>query len=107
MTKALHEAKVHASWINPDKEYDEAVRRFVGRILDKGSGGPFLADFRPFQGRISHYGLLNSLAQTLLKITSPGAADTYQGTELWDFSLVDPDNRRPVDYGRRRDCLRQ
>jgi (1->4)-alpha-D-glucan 1-alpha-D-glucosylmutase len=107
MTKALHEAKVHTSWINPYREYDEAVLGFVGRILDEGSGGAFLADFRPFQRRISHYGLFNSLSQTLLKITSPGAADTYQGTELWDFSLVDPDNRRPVDYDHRRNCLRQ
>ena len=107
MTKALHEAKVHSSWINPIEEYDRAVLAFVGRILDEKNAGPFLADFRPFQRRISHYGLLNSLSQTLLKIAAPGAADTYQGTELWDFSLVDPDNRRPVDYGRRRELLRQ
>ena len=107
LIKAMHEAKVHTSWINPDQQYEESVLRFVGRILDPDSGRPFLGDFRPFQRRISHYGLLNSLAQTLLKITLPGAADTYQGTELWDFSLVDPDNRRPVDYGRRRELLGQ
>ena len=105
MLKALHEAKVHTSWINPNAEYDAAIQEFVGRILDEGGNRPFLDDFRAFQRRISHYGLLNSLSQTLLKLASPGVPDTYQGTELWDFSLVDPDNRRPVDYERRRRML--
>ena len=105
MLKALHEAKVHTSWINPNAEYDEAIREFVGRILDEGSNAAFLDDFRGFQRRVSHYGLFNSLSQTLLKLASPGVPDTYQGTELWDFSLVDPDNRRPVDYERRRRML--
>jgi (1->4)-alpha-D-glucan 1-alpha-D-glucosylmutase len=104
--KALHEAKVHTSWVNPNAEYDEAVRQFVARILDEGASRPFLDDFREFQSWVSHYGLFNSLAQTLLKITAPGVADTFQGTEVWDFSLVDPDNRRPVDYGRREALLR-
>ena len=106
MLKALHEAKVHTSWINPNAEYDAAIQEFVGRILDEGGNRPFLDDFRAFQRRISQYGLLNSLSQTLLKLASPGVPDTYQGTELWDFSLVDPDNRRPVDYDRRRRMLR-
>jgi (1->4)-alpha-D-glucan 1-alpha-D-glucosylmutase len=106
MHKALHEAKVHTSWINPDEEYDDAIQEFVGRILDEKGNAPFLQDLRAFQKRISHFGLFNSVAQTLLKITSPGVPDTYQGTELWDFSLVDPDNRRPVDYERRRQLLR-
>ena len=101
MLKALHEAKVHSSWINPNAEYDEAVSTFVGRILDEQANRAFLDDFRAFQRRVSAYGLYNSLAQTLLKFTMPGVPDTYQGTELWDFSLVDPDNRRPVDYERR------
>ncbi len=105
MQKALHEAKVHSSWLNPDPDYDNAVQDFVGRILDPRQAGPFLKDFRAFQKRISHYGMFNSLSQTLLKITAPGVPDTYQGTELWDFSLVDPDNRRPVDYERRRRLL--
>jgi (1->4)-alpha-D-glucan 1-alpha-D-glucosylmutase len=105
MEKALHEAKVHTSWINPNPEYDAAVREFVGRILNEEIGRPFLEDFRPFRRRVSHYGLYNALAQTLLKIACPGVPDTYQGTELWDFSLVDPDNRRPVDYERRRRML--
>jgi (1->4)-alpha-D-glucan 1-alpha-D-glucosylmutase len=105
MLKALHEAKVHTSWINPNAEYDNAIQEFVGRILDEAENRPFLDDFRAFQRQISRYGLLNSLSQTLLKLASPGAPDTYQGTELWDFSLVDPDNRRPVDYDRRRRML--
>jgi (1->4)-alpha-D-glucan 1-alpha-D-glucosylmutase len=102
MTKALHEAKVHSSWINPNTAYDNGVRQFVARVLDEQSSAAFLDDFRPFQRRISHFGLLNSLAQTVLKLAAPGVTDVYQGTEVWDFSLVDPDNRRPVDYERRR-----
>src|SRR5207302_5606337 len=94
------------SWINPNEAYDDAVRQFVARILDEKQSGLFLSDLRGFQRRVSHFGLLNSLAQTLLKIALPGVPDTYQGTEVWDFSLVDPDNRRPVDYARRREMLR-
>ena len=105
MLKAVHEAKVHTSWINPNKAYDDGVQEFVARVLDEGRSQPFLDDFREFQRRISHYGLFNGLAQTLLRIAAPGVPDTYQGTELWDFSLVDPDNRRPVDYGRREEML--
>jgi (1->4)-alpha-D-glucan 1-alpha-D-glucosylmutase len=107
MQKALHEAKVHSSWLNPDPAYDDAMQQFVARILDPEQAGLFLKDFRAFQQRISHYGMFNALAQTLLKITAPGVPDTYQGTELWDFSLVDPDNRRPVDYERRRRLLEE
>jgi (1->4)-alpha-D-glucan 1-alpha-D-glucosylmutase len=105
MLKVLHEAKVHTSWINPNPEYDKAVVEFVGHILDEAANRAFLDDFRAFQGRVSHYGLFNSLSQTLLKLAAPGVSDTYQGTEVWDFSLVDPDNRRPVDYERRRRML--
>jgi (1->4)-alpha-D-glucan 1-alpha-D-glucosylmutase len=105
MLKAIHEAKVHTSWINPDKAYDDAVLEFTARVLDESRARPFLEDFKEFQRIINHYGLLNGLSQTLLRLTVPGAPDTYQGTELWDFSLVDPDNRRPVDYGRRREML--
>jgi (1->4)-alpha-D-glucan 1-alpha-D-glucosylmutase len=107
VVKALHEAKVHTSWINPDAEYDQAAQDFVARILDEKVNAAFLNDFRPFQRRLSHYGLLNSLAQTVLKVAAPGVPDTYQGAELWDFSLVDPDNRRPVDYERRRRLLQE
>src|SRR5262249_51385840 len=72
MLKVLHEAKVHTSWINPNADYDDAIKQFVGRILDEGISRPFLDDFRAFQRRVSHYGLFNSLSQTLLKLTSPG-----------------------------------
>jgi (1->4)-alpha-D-glucan 1-alpha-D-glucosylmutase len=105
MEKALHEAKVRTSWVNPNADYDAAVRAFVDRILDPQTGAAFPDDFRPFQARVARYGAVNTLAQTLLKFTAPGVADTYQGTELPDFSLVDPDNRQPVDYPRRRDLL--
>jgi (1->4)-alpha-D-glucan 1-alpha-D-glucosylmutase len=98
MEKALKEAKLHTSWINPNEAYDQAVGQFVRDILSPDSDNRFLADFRRFQGRIAQAGMWNSLSQTLLKITSPGVPDFYQGTELWDFSLVDPDNRRAVDF---------
>jgi (1->4)-alpha-D-glucan 1-alpha-D-glucosylmutase len=77
------------------------VQEFVGRVLDPQRAGEFLADLREFAGRVAGFGAYNSLAQSLLRCTAPGVPDTYQGTELWDLSLVDPDNRRPVDYDRR------
>jgi (1->4)-alpha-D-glucan 1-alpha-D-glucosylmutase len=107
MEKATHEAKVHTSWVNPNPAYDEAVRRFVARTLDDKLSPRFLKDFRAFQQRISYFALFNSLSHTLLKIAAPGVPDFYQGTELWDFSLVDPDNRRPVDYELRRQWLHE
>src|SRR5919197_3717353 len=106
MLKVLREAKVHTSWINPNPAYEEAVQQYITRVLDPQTQEAFLEDFRVFQRRLSHYGLFNSLAQTRLKITAPGVPDTYQGAELWDWSLVDPDNRRAVDYKRRYDMLR-
>ncbi|WP_447598412.1 malto-oligosyltrehalose synthase [Nitrospira sp. Nam80] len=105
MRKAIYEAKVHTSWINPHQGYDEAVRMFVASVLDRNVNNAFLADFLPFQADIAHYGLYNSLSQLLIKIAAPGIPDFYQGTELWDFSLVDPDNRRPVDYEARMQVL--
>lgn len=105
MQKAIKEAKIHTSWINPNKEYDEAVRTFVAAILDDSKPNPFLEDFKIFQRKIAYYGIYNSLSQTLLKLTSPGIPDIYQGSELWNLSLVDPDNRRPVDYNLRRQML--
>lgn len=98
MTKALREAKCHTSWTNPNQPYEAAINHFIQALLSPESGAPFLQAFLPFQQRVAHLGALNSLSQTLLKLTAPGAPDTYQGTELWDLSLVDPDNRRPVDY---------
>jgi (1->4)-alpha-D-glucan 1-alpha-D-glucosylmutase len=107
MIKALREAKVHSSWMNPDTGYDSAVVAFASDLLDPKKSGAFLDDFANMQKRISHLGLLNSLSQTILKIASPGVPDTYQGTELWDLSLVDPDNRRPVDYAQRQTLLQE
>jgi (1->4)-alpha-D-glucan 1-alpha-D-glucosylmutase len=103
--KAVREAKIHASWVNPHPEYDAAVRRFVAALLDRSGDNPFLADFLPFQRKIAAWGMQNSLAQTLLKLVAPGVPDLYQGTEVWDLSLVDPDNRRPVDFEARRRLL--
>ena len=105
MTKAVHEGKVNLSWINPDPEYVEAVRLFIARLLTPGTTtrpNHFLESMEKFIVPIQFFGALNSVAQTLLKLTAPGVPDIYQGTELWDFSLVDPDNRRPVDFDQRR-----
>ncbi|MBD0304933.1 MAG: malto-oligosyltrehalose synthase [Nitrospiraceae bacterium] len=105
MAKALHEAKVHTSWVNPNRVYDQAVEKFVEAILDRTRPNPFLESFLPLEEQIAEVGLYNAMAQVVLKIAAPGVPDFYQGTELWDFSLVDPDNRRPVDYATRREAL--
>jgi len=98
MEKALREAKVNTSWINPNTEYEAVFHTFLDAILDRSAGKPFLELFAPFQTRIATAGIFNSLSQTLLKIAAPGLPDFYQGTEVWNFSLADPDNRRLVDY---------
>jgi (1->4)-alpha-D-glucan 1-alpha-D-glucosylmutase len=98
MIKASREAKVNTSWINQNEAYELALTSFIDHIARPGPGNKFLPEFLPFQRKISRCGLYNSLAQTLLKICVPGVPDFYQGTELWNFNLVDPDNRRPVDY---------
>ncbi|HVB97999.1 MAG TPA: malto-oligosyltrehalose synthase [Candidatus Dormibacteraeota bacterium] len=103
--KAAREAKVYTSWIAPAPEHEEALAEFVERILDTSEENRFLKDFSRFQKRIAFHGALNSLSQLLLKIVSPGIPDFYQGSELWDFSLVDPDNRRPVDFPKRERML--
>lgn len=105
MEKATKEAKQHTSWVNPNEEYDAAVRRYVSALLAGLNDNPFLDAFSPFARRVAHFGRLNSLSQTVLKLTCPGIPDIYQGNELWDLSLVDPDNRRPVDYPRRVQAL--
>jgi (1->4)-alpha-D-glucan 1-alpha-D-glucosylmutase len=105
LVKACREAKVHTSWLNPDEQYEEAVLAFVSDILDPRR--PFLKAFRAFAAQIAERGIWNSLAQAVIKITAPGIPDFYQGTELWDLSLVDPDNRRPVDYSRREALMRE
>ncbi len=101
MQKAIREAKVNSSWTDPNEPYEAAVDSFVAKLTEASNAREFLDSFLPFKRRIARAGLLNSLAQTLLRITAPGVPDTYQGTELWDFSLVDPDNRRPVHYEHR------
>lgn len=105
MLKAIREAKVHTSWLSPNSAYEDAVLNFIDSILKDGRNNNFLADFASFQELTAACGIFNSLSQTLLKIASPGIPDFYQGTELWDFSLVDPDNRRPVDYRKRINVL--
>lgn len=102
MIKAVKEAKLHTSWLTPNEPYEQAVTRFVAGALGDAK---FLRAFQPFQARVAAAGMVNSLAQLTLKVGSPGAPDFYQGTELWDLTLVDPDNRRPVDFGLRRDML--
>ncbi|GIV88759.1 MAG: maltooligosyl trehalose synthase [Chloroflexus sp.] len=101
MEKATREAKVNTSWINPNADYDAAVQRFVRGILDPRRSRRFLDSLDAFAHRIAFFGRWNSLTQTIVRLTTPGVPDLYQGCELWDFSLVDPDNRRPVDFQRR------
>jgi (1->4)-alpha-D-glucan 1-alpha-D-glucosylmutase len=105
MVKAAREAKVFTSWRWPNPEYEEALLEFIESILEISDQNEFLPDFLQFEKQIAYYGFLNSLVQVLLKTTSPGVPDFYQGTELWNLSLVDPDNRRPVDFQRRRKLL--
>jgi (1->4)-alpha-D-glucan 1-alpha-D-glucosylmutase len=106
MTKALKEAKINTSWIQPNEEWDVAMHDFIAKILNSSPRNKFLPLFLPAAKEIARLGAVNSLTQTLLKLTSPGVPDIYQGTEIWDYSLVDPDNRRPVDYERRRQMLK-
>lgn len=103
LEKALREGKVNSNWADPDTDYENLVKAFAAGILDQSSA--FWQSFEPFHRKISDYGIINSLSQMLLKFTCPGIPDVYQGTELWDLSLVDPDNRRPVDYGVRESWL--
>ncbi len=96
--KAVREAKVYTAWLRPDEEYEQAFLSFIDRLLEDTD---FLQQFKPFQQKIAEYGIYNSLSQVLIKNTAPGVPDLYQGAELWELSLVDPDNRRPVDYQKR------
>jgi (1->4)-alpha-D-glucan 1-alpha-D-glucosylmutase len=104
LIKAAREAKLHTTWLRPDEEYEAALTGFAKRILRR-SGDGFLGDFLAFQQKIAHYGFINALSQVVLKTVSPGVPDFYQGSEVWDLSLVDPDNRRPVDYSLRERML--
>jgi len=105
MVKALHEAKVNSSWLEPNAAWDEAVKNFIAAVLDPGRKNRFPHSLAPLAERIAQIGAVDSLTQTVLKLTCPGVPDFYQGSELWDFSLVDPDNRRPVDYDARQQAL--
>ncbi len=105
MLKAVRESKEHTSWITQNDAYEAALRRFVERVLQGPGAARFLRGMLPFQRRIAELGLLNSLAQTTLKLGSPGIPDFYQGSDLWELSLVDPDNRRPVDFSTRQELL--
>jgi (1->4)-alpha-D-glucan 1-alpha-D-glucosylmutase len=105
MDKAAREAKVHTSWIEENPDYSKALVRFVKETLAGRTARRFLASFVPFQRRVAQVGMVNSLSQLVLKLASPGVPDFYQGTELWDLSLVDPDNRRPVDFTARQHLL--
>jgi (1->4)-alpha-D-glucan 1-alpha-D-glucosylmutase len=104
MHKAMREAKVYTSWINPSERHEQAMSRFVEAVLAPDNRA-FRQDFLSFHRQVARFGVYNSLSQLAIKIGAPGVPDFYQGTELWDFSLVDPDNRRPVDYGQRRALL--
>jgi (1->4)-alpha-D-glucan 1-alpha-D-glucosylmutase len=105
MTKAVKEGKEHSSWINPNETYEAAIATFVERVLAGNEAARFLPALQLFQERVARCGLVNSLSQVVLKIVSPGVPDFYQGSELWDLNLVDPDNRRPVDFGLRQQAL--
>jgi (1->4)-alpha-D-glucan 1-alpha-D-glucosylmutase len=105
MLKAVREAKVHTSWVNPNQAYESALASFIDALLKSRERNPFLDAFLDAQPVLARLGMLNSLSQTLIKLTAPGVPDLYQGNETWDFSLVDPDNRRPVDYAARADAL--
>lgn len=103
LQKALREAKRYSTWNNPDVDYEAATQQFAAQLLDHSK--PFWARFEQFHRRVADFGIVNSLAQIVLKCTCPGLPDVYQGCEGWDLSLVDPDNRRPVDYRQRQQWL--
>lgn len=105
MRKALAEAKANSSWIEPNEEWEIATDRFVEKAMDPAPGNQFLAAFKSMADQVAQLGCVNSLSQIVFKLTCPGVPDFYQGQELWDLSLVDPDNRRPVDYAIRREML--
>jgi len=107
MTKSLREGRIRSNWVSPDTAYESAVNAFVCDALNPDHSASFFENFLPFQQQVAQMGVHNSLVQLLLKITSPGVADFYQGSELWDLNLPDPDNRRPVDFQLRRRLLQK
>jgi (1->4)-alpha-D-glucan 1-alpha-D-glucosylmutase len=107
MRKAMREAKTHTKWAEPNEEFEKAVERFTGALLEGDEGRTFREELRQLVQQITLPGLWNALARTLVHLTSPGTPDIYQGDELWNFALVDPDNRRPVDFARRGELLEE
>ncbi|HEX7272547.1 MAG TPA: malto-oligosyltrehalose synthase, partial [Casimicrobiaceae bacterium] len=105
LVKVVREAKALSSWVNPNEQYEAAFTGFARALLAPGQNERFLKRFLPFQRKVTWFGMLNALSQTLLKLTVPGVPDIYQGCELWSYSLVDPDNRRPVDFAARQESL--
>jgi|LSQX01.1.fsa_nt_gb (1->4)-alpha-D-glucan 1-alpha-D-glucosylmutase len=107
LVKAFREAKADTSWLDPDEEYESGLSAFVQRILEDSTDDRFRQDLRDFTRPVAYYGALNSLAQAVLKVVCPGVPDFFMGSELWNFSLVDPDNRRPVDFEQRIELLKE
>jgi malto-oligosyltrehalose synthase/4-alpha-glucanotransferase len=105
LQKALREAKRHSNWTTPNEAYEKATKEFAVALLDPSTA--FWKSFEPLLHKVAEYGVVNSLVQTVLKFMCPGVPDVYQGCELWDFSFVDPDNRRPVDYALRQEMLQE
>lgn len=106
MQKAAREAKERTSWANSNAEFEGTLARFIATVMERSPKNQFLPDIGAFAQRVARAGMFNSLSQMLLKLTSPGVPDIYQGNEMWEFSLVDPDNRRPVDYEARKRILK-
>jgi (1->4)-alpha-D-glucan 1-alpha-D-glucosylmutase len=107
MLKAVREAKVQTRWVRPNPDYEKALSNFVNSILSEGPRNKFLPDIQAFQDRIGPHGAINALSQLLIKITAPGTPDFYQGTEVWNLRLVDPDNREPVDFNAHQQLMRK
>lgn len=105
LVKATREAMVHTRWTRPNQQHEDVLQSFAARVMHE-ENREFLQDFRDFQQKIAYYGMINGLSQTLLKIGSPGVADFYQGSELWDLRLVDPDNRGQIDFAERASALK-
>jgi (1->4)-alpha-D-glucan 1-alpha-D-glucosylmutase len=106
LLKATREAMVHTRWTRPNQKHEDALRNFAARILSPDNA-EFLNDFREFETKIAYFGMINGLSQALVKVAAPGVADFYQGSELWDLRLVDPDNRGPVDFTERASALKE
>ncbi len=105
LIKATREAMVHTRWTRPNQPHEDALQKFAADILCQERSAEFLQDFRQFQKRVAYFGMINGLSQALLKIAAPGVVDFYQGSDLWDLRLVDPDNRGPIDFARRKAAL--